>query len=400
MTKQKKFSGERLKSARMYKGYTLTELSEITAISKQSLSLYENDKNKPEWDNISKLSVALDFPREFFFQESEFKVKTDATYFRALTSSTKKDRAIQKVKLEYLSQIYCTLAEYIDFPTLNIPNIDFSEYDLTSDFETDEELESIENISEQLREYWGLGYEPITDLRYILESNGMVVTSFDAESEKIDAFSQRTIINKGELYIIVVSESGQTYTRARFDMAHELGHILLHPWSEDLEMITKEDFRIRERQANIFAGTFLLPAKKFKQDVSPYPTTLDYYIHLKKKWNVSIAAMVYRSYQLKIISNNQFQYLMRQISKNNWRHNEPLDIEYKLKNNILRSAIDMLIENKILTGKQFALEVAQKGISMYPQQIEKLLCLNPGTLSSGEESKAPIIQLKNWKNND
>ena len=42
-------------------------------------------------------------------------------------------------------------------------------------------------------------------------------------------------------------------------MAQELGHILLHPWSEDLEAITKDEFKARERQANMFASAFLLP---------------------------------------------------------------------------------------------------------------------------------------------
>lgn len=398
MMKQKKFNGERLKSARMYKGYTLTELSKITDITKQSLSLYENGNNKPEWDNISKLSRALEFSRDFFLQESDFKVRTDATYFRALTSTTKKDRAAQKIKLEYLSQIYMTLFDYIDFPPLNVPNIDFSSSDFTGDFETDEELQNIEEIAERIRAHWGLGYEPIVDLRYTLESNGMIVTSFDADAEKIDAFSQRTIVNTDEIYMIAISASGQTTARARFDMAHELGHILLHPWSEDLELISKEEFRARERQANIFAGAFLLPEKRFRQDVTLYPTTIDYYLHLKKKWNVSIAAMIYRASQLKIISNNQLQYLMRQISKNGWRQNEPQDTVYKLQNNILQSAIDMLIENNVLSGRQLTAELAQRGISMYPEQIENLLCLEPRTLSSDEEDKSQIIQLKDFLN--
>ncbi|ACV63041.1 protein of unknown function DUF955 [Desulfofarcimen acetoxidans DSM 771] len=393
MKKQKKFNGERLKSARMYNGYTLTELSKITNISKQSLSLYENGNNKPEWDNISKISVALGFPRDFFLQESDFKVSTDATYFRALTSVTKKDRTAQKIKLEYLSQIYLTLFEYIDFPSLKIPYIDFS---LTEVFETDEELQNIEDVADKIRKYWGLGSEPILDLRYILESNGMIVTSFDADAEKIDAFSQRTNVNKGEVYLIAISAYGQTIARARFDMAHELGHILLHPWSEDLELISKEEFRARERQANIFAGAFLLPKETFRQDVSPYPTTLDYYLHLKKKWNVSIAAMIYRAYQLKVVTNNQFQYLMRQLSKNGWRKNEPLDTEYKLQNNILQSAVDMLINNNVFSGKQLLAELAQKGLSMYPEQIEDLLCLKHGTLSKGEEDKSQIIHLKDY----
>ena len=61
------FRGTRLKSARLFRGMTLTGLSSATGISKQSISLYENDKNKPEFDNIQKISNALMFPTEFFF---------------------------------------------------------------------------------------------------------------------------------------------------------------------------------------------------------------------------------------------------------------------------------------------------------------------------------------------
>ena len=46
---EKKFYGERLRSARMYRGLTLTELAKRTEISKQSISLYENDNNTPDY---------------------------------------------------------------------------------------------------------------------------------------------------------------------------------------------------------------------------------------------------------------------------------------------------------------------------------------------------------------
>ena len=81
---------------------------------------------------------------------------------------------------------------------------------------------------------------------------------------------------------------------------------------------------------------------------------------------------------------------LEKISKNGWRQNEPQDTEYKLQNNILQSAVDILIENNVLSGRQLTAELAQKGISMYPGQIENLLCLKPGTLSSGEEDKSQI----------
>ena len=392
------FSGERLKSARIYRGYTLTELSENTGISKQSISLYENNKNKPEWDNVLKLSCGLNFPRDFFFQRNKYDVKTDTTYFRAVLSANKKDRIAQSIKLEFLAQIYLMLCDYVEFPSLNFPKIEFASGNTTDIYVTDEQMKAeqkqIEYIAKKVREYWKLDDEPIGDLRYVLESNGIIVTCFDAKASKIDAFSQRTTVNDGEIYIVVVSNSGQSVARSRFDMAHELGHILLHPWSEDIESITREEFKARERQANKFAGAFLLPENTFKQDVSYYPTKLDYYLHLKQKWKVSISAMIYRAHQLQVITDNQYQYLMRQVSKNGWREREPDDVTFRLENNVLQSAIELLIQNNVFSGTEFTMNLSKNGIAMHPQEIEELLCLKKGILSTGQSSQSQIVQLK------
>lgn len=394
MNRLNKFNGERLKNARLYRGKTLTDVSKDTGISKQSLSLYENNKNMPELANVMKLLQVLDFPYDFFFQESSFQVKTESTYFRALLSATKKERTAQSVKLEYLAQIYLVLFEYIDFPRLNLPKIDFQGGNISYEYEDANEVEQLEAIAMEVREYWGLGTTPISDLRFILEANGIIVTGFDSNAEKIDAFSQRTIVNNEDIFFIAISKTGQTVARARFDMAHELAHILLHPWSEDLELVPKEEFKARERQANILASTFLLPRDGFIQDVSHYPTNLEYYKHLKEKWNVSIQAMIYRAHQLEILTSNQYQYLMRQISKNGWRGGEPGDVPYVLKDNLLRSAVDMLIKNNVLNGAEIVEELNNYGIAMHAGEIEELLCLKAGTLSAGKTERPNLIQLK------
>lgn len=398
MTNLLKFQGERLKSARQYRGMTLTELAAVTDISKQSLSLYENNKNKPELGNALLLSRALDFPLEFFSSESFYQVKTEATYFRSLLSATKKARTAQSNKLEYVAQIYEVLFEHVVFPGLNLPEISFNGGNEDYAYESITEFGDLEEIAKQVRDFWGLGHEPIKDLQYLLESNGIIITSFDANTYKIDAFSQRTIINKEEVFFIVVSKKGQSLARTRFDMAHELAHILLHPWSEDLESITKEEFKARERQANILASSFLLPKESFSVDVAHYPTNLEYYKHLKKKWNVSIQAMIYRAHQLEIITTNQFHYMMRQISKNGWRTVEPEDKPYNLTNNLLQSAVSLLIQNKQLIGAEFVDELKNRGIVMYPKEIEELLGLKKGILEPQSKKKPVLIQLKSQEN--
>ena len=168
--------------------------------------------------------------------------------------------------------------------------------------------------------------------------------------------------------------------RIYFDMAHELAHILMHPWSEELDFLSKDEFNLRERQANMFASAFLLPSESFAKDISLYPTDFDYYFHLKKKWKCSVAAMLYRAHELKIISSNQFQYMMRRYSKNGWRNGEKDDIPYYLNENIFQGAIDLLFDANVFTPNTFMKELKNYGIILYPSEIEELLHLRQGTL--------------------
>jgi Predicted Zn peptidase len=388
------FNGKRLKNGRLFRGLTLTELADRTGISKQSLSLYENERNTPEHERVQALASSLSFPYDFFFQTDAFETVTEVTYFRSLVSATKMNRTSQSVKLEYVAKMYEVLLEYIDFPALNLPDVTFDcSDDEFDDKSTEDTQRQIESISQQIREFWGIGDAPIKNLQFLLEKNGIIVTGFDTLEDKIDAFSQRTIVGNNDMYFIAVALGKRPEGRIRFDMAHELGHLMLHPWSENLELITKEEFKAREKQANMFASALLLPQNSFGKDVQAYPIDLKYYQFLKKKWKASIQAMVYRSNQLGIITDNQFQYMMRQISKNGWRTKEPGDVPYSLNENIFQGAVDLLIEEKILNPASIMRTLKQYGITLYRQDIEELLHLREGTLL-GEESKPQIIQLK------
>ena len=394
------FNGKRLKNARLFRGLTLTELADRTGISKQSLSLYENERNTPEHERVQALASSLSFPYEFFFQTDNCETVTEVTYFRSLASATKMNRTAQSIKLDYVAKMYEVLLDYIDFPALNLPEVSFDGSDDEFDDKGIEDTQQqIESIAHQVREFWGIGDAPIKNLQFLLEKNGIIVTGFDTLEDKIDAFSQRTIIGSGDMYFIAVALGQRPEGRIWFDLAHELGHILLHPWSENLELITKEEFKAREKQANMFASALLLPKNSFGKDVQAYPTDLKYYQFLKKKWKASIQAMIYRSNQLGIITHNQFQYMMRQISKNGWRTKEPGDVPYALNENVFQGAIDLLIEEKILNPASILQTFRQYGITLYRPDIEELLHLREGTLFV-EESKPQIIQLKHPNDED
>ena len=104
-------------------------------------------------------------------------------------------------------------------------------------------------------------------------------------------------------------------------------------------------------------------------------------------------AMIYRAHQLKAITDNQYQYMMRQISKKGWRINEPGDTPYYLDENIFQGAIDVLFEANYLNPNTLIQLFKKFGVSMYPKDIEELLHLRKGTLYV-EPSQPRIVQLK------
>ena len=389
-----RFRGDRLKKARIYRGMTLTELADKTNVTKQALSQYENETTTPSDSSLFALAFALGFPVEYFSTTSSFVVQSEVAYFRSLMSTNKKDRLAQTVRVEFIAQIYEALLDYLEFPMQRLPDISFLDTALFDGINESAEAMQLEQIAKQVREFWNLGIEPIKDLCYTLEANGIVVTCSSLNAEKIDAFSQMTTIGDNEVFFIVISKENQSVARARFDMAHELAHIILHPWSEDIESIPKEEFKARERQANRFASAFLLPRETFGSDIRHYPTNMDYYVHLKNKWNVSVKAMIYRAHGLGVITTNQYQYLMRQYSRNGWNSGEPDDQPYAPTNTLLQGAVELLLDTNELSVEGLLSSLKLKGIVLDPVEIEDLLCLKPGKLTPPLQAHPKLIQLK------
>lgn len=389
-----KFNGKRLKEALTFREKKMTELAEETGISKQSLSLYANECNVPPYENVLKIARVLNFPAEYFMSEDLCIATTGNTYFRSQASAAKKSRNAQKIKLEYVSKMYEVLLNYMNVPELNLPDTDDIHIpDTVADADSNQAFEEIEKLAERVRDCWELGNGPIDNLQYALQSNGIIVTGFSDVESGIDAFSQQITIDGKVVYIIALSIGSKPIERLRFDMAHELGHIMMHTWGEDNEDISKDEFNAREKQANMFASALLLPQKAFSRMVSAYPTNIDYYLALKKKWKVSMQAMMYRTRQLGIITANQFQYMMRIMSKNGNRIHEPGDKPGKIGDTIFQAALDMLFDGGYLTVKDLLKEFGRYGIFLSQKDIENLMYLREGTLNQ-EDKVIPFISIK------
>jgi Zn-dependent peptidase ImmA (M78 family)/DNA-binding XRE family transcriptional regulator len=368
---ERQFNGSRLREGRIYRGYTITDLANELEVSKQMISKYENNKAVPTFESLIQISNILKFPKEYFYENS-IEVKTGNTYFRSLLTTGKKEREMQYDRVKYLTIIRALLEEYVDFPELHVP--DFSERD----------SENVEEIANRLRVEWGLEDKPIKDIVFLLETKGFVISSLNLDKRTIDAFGSQHEVNGKQYYSIVLGNDKGSFYRRQFDVAHELGHKVLHDPYLNLDDLSKDEFKQIEQEANDFAAAFLLPKESFLRDVSIHPNDLMYYKLLKKKWCVSIGAMVMRAYKLGAITEGTYQYMQRSISQKGWRTKEPLDDIKDIREPVsMKQAIELLIENNYITGDEFMQKLSQHyGLSLYREEVEELLGLEEGYLKT------------------
>lgn len=381
---KRKFNANRLIDARIYNNITGEDLANAIGVKKQAISQFENKKTSPEYATACKISEVLQFPMRYFY-EDDVPMLQGNTYFRALFTSNKRELSSQRLKTKYVALVHNALSKYIDFRPYNIPDF--------------EDTTDIPGLARKLRHFWGLGQEPIPDMVSLLERNGVIMSEFATDSKKIDAFSQYGEIDGVPYRCVVLGTEKGSFVRRQFSCAHELGHIVLHEKFEDLNDVSREEFRKREDEANMFAAEFLLPAEAFLTDLSVHANKLNRYVELKRKWRVSIAAMVYRAHELEAITDNQYQYLMRQISQKGWRQNEPLDEYMPLRHpKALKQAVNLLILNDILTGSQLLEEIGRSGVSLPKKVVDEILSLEPDTIVEDDiESNAKLIPFAQLK---
>lgn len=385
----KKFYGENLKFARLYRGLSMEQLGEKIGKSKQIISQYESteDQQQPPFDIVVKISEELKFPIAFFYENCNAKIERINTYFRALLSSNKKDKIVQENKATVIIEIYRFLEKYIEFPTLNIPKIE------KSDLET----RNLKNITQTIRESWNLSDGPIADIVNVLEMNGFIVSSINTNTMDIDAFTQYIRLDGEKYFCIVVGKEKESFARRQFSIAHELAHVILHNTNLDVENLSREEFRSMEREADKFAAELLLPSESFRKDLI-YPTNLKFYEELKKKWKVSILAMLMRAAELKVITQNQLQYLIKQYYSKGYRNGEPLDDTIKMQEpTLIRLAINMLLDNNRFTPNEFMKNLNDNGIWIESDEVEDLIGLEKGKLKCIEENTGKIIKI-NFRN--
>lgn len=350
---------ERIREAREGAGFTDEKFAEAIGVTRQAIATYETGIASPSGDAFSRILAVTRQPPSFFTADRRKGIERfQMPNWRSLKRMQRPERLRISRRLEWAYLITEFLAEYVELPPVNLPSICF-------DFEGDSD-ERLEKIANSLREFWKIGFGPIADLAPILEYNGFILVEEEVACEDMDAVSRW----QGGRPFILYSREVESTPRKLFNLAHELGHLVLHT----SVVLNSRNLDKMEYQANRFAGAFLMPRGAFSNEI--VNTSLDYLLSLKGRWRVSVSAMVYRLKELGILNAYQVKYIWRQMNFRGMKKKEPLDTAFRLSSpSVLSCAIRLLIENGVKQPTQMAEELA-----INPEFIESLCSLPSGFL--------------------
>jgi Zn-dependent peptidase ImmA (M78 family)/DNA-binding XRE family transcriptional regulator len=348
---------ERIREAREARGLMPEEFAELLSVSRQAVAQFETGQISPSGEVMAKIIATTAQPPLFFVAPRE-RARTGLPFWRSLKRMEQHHRRRIARRLEWARDIAAYVDRFIELPNVNLPNIEFD-----AEFATDEEIEC---AAETLRDHWKLGRVKIRNLASVLDENGIVLVRETVECPDMDAVS---CWQGGRPFILCAAEINSG-PRSTYNLAHELGHVLLHAGVE----VSSDNLSRIEKQANRFAGALLLPRETFSQEV--LGTSVSYFESLKKRWGVAIAAMAYRCKDLKIFNENQFSYLMRQMNARRIRKVEPLDDAFPVeKPSLLAESLRMIVEKGVQTREQ-----VEAALSLNLSDVESLCGVPKGYL--------------------
>ena len=263
------FQPERLIFARKRRQITQTDLARTLGIVPKTIQRYEHGQEVPKDERLAQLASTLGFPAEFFLDSRPLpEIPAPALSFRAYSKlkARVRDNAVAVAQLSV--GIEAMLTEHFELPELEVPDVR-------------EEASSPVHAAQIVRSTWALGSGPISNMVHLLEAKGVRLFSLAEDAKDVDAFC---FWHDAKPFVVL--NRAKSAERGRFDAAHELGHLAMH---------RHIDFRNRdvEREADQFAGEFLVPAASLETQI-PSLITLETVKKLKKFWSVSAMAMVRR----------------------------------------------------------------------------------------------------------
>ncbi len=297
--------GERLKVSRLRLGLSLRELAGRVGVSAQAISKYERGLDVPSSAVLIRLSRALGVSIDYLLHPKMVNLSS-ANYRRQRSKMKPQQEDILLDEVQDWLERYLTVESLVGETT---------SYCLPNNDRKIGAIEEVEQVAIELRHAWDLGLNAIPNLTETLEERGIKVGFLSG----VDHFDALSLLANETIPVIVVKKD-LPGDRQRFNIAHELAHLVLEP---------PEDWNLAqiEKLANRFAGAFLAPMPTVKQELGSRRRALKLVeLHLlKHKYGLSMQAWVYRALHTGVISSTYAKQLFHLFRTNGWHRIEPGD---------------------------------------------------------------------------
>ena len=292
-------SPDRITLARMRRGLTKVELANILDVTERTIHKYET-RGAPS-STAQRLSAALEFPTDYFSRPGAPGVESHGVNFRAGRSTTRSERDAAIAAGASGMEVNDWISGHFVLPKIDVPQLG-------------EETPQLAAI--MLREAWGLGTKPLPNLIQLCESRGIRVFGLPPLAESVDAYSRW---HGGVPYMFLARR--KTPERTRFDVAHELGHLVLHKHREVETTSQQED------EANRFASEFLIPRDSIAEYLPRNPT-IDDIFKIKNAFKVSAMALTYAVHKAGRMTDWIYRTTCNKLGQLGYRTGEPNGMDH------------------------------------------------------------------------
>ncbi len=298
--------------ARESRGITQLDLASKIAMSKANMSKIENGDIGVSSQTMELIASVTDYPISFFKQRGE--IYPDNLTYR------KREKVAQKLLTPLNAKVNIVrINMQFLLNTLHIPNPAIPQFQVNVD-------NTPASIARKVRKAWNLTDPIIENTITLLEEKGIAVTGFPFDTERVDS---RCILTENK-YPVIIFNNALNGDRQRFSLIYQLAHLVMHSSGEinwDRDVIN---------EANLFTAEFLMPEKYIKKDFEN-GITLPLLGALKRKWKVSMIALLYRADDLGYLTANQKKYLIQQFNEQKMRRREPLELDVPIEKPIMVS---------------------------------------------------------------
>ena len=289
-------NGRRIRQARELAGLTQATLAELLGTDQTLIAHIERGSRQPAADLLEAIGTELHFPPSFFRQGSSPEFPKGSLLFRSKAVVGRKLIGQVHAHAEIVFEMVVKLASQASLVPLRLPN----EHD---------PIQAAQRVRSLLRIPDG----PLPNLIRTIEQLGVIIVPIP-QLKDLDAFA--VWAGPERSYAVIGTVVEKAFDRTRMNLAHELGHLILH---RDIAGASQQ----LESDAYQFAVELLTPAHSIAVDLQSERLNLFRLASLKRRWNVSMQAIARRARDLQFITDRQYRYLMQQISMKGWRISEP-----------------------------------------------------------------------------